>query len=166
MRNIKILEQLTEDTFVVKIQKADRLKQVGVAHDFVEFSGNALLSTENGSVTFDGTTSNSIFVNSSVQIPIRMFKKFVLKFLNNHQHLENKHLDDREYYEDDKVNNPPKYKKGDKYPAYAYHKHTAISFYCKDSKEHKVAVLDEGDREPNIVSLEFYNKYIKPQHVR
>jgi hypothetical protein len=170
---MKIVKQIDENTFIISLK--DYKKESGIilniAHDYVEFSGTTALQTDftimkdslEGRHAF---CSNNISIPVDVQIPIKAFKDICLPKLLENKYLQEKHFEDREYAEDDiywdKSFNigkftGPRYKKGDKYPAYSHYDQT-IFYY--ENKEKMVAFLKAGDKNWNIFTYKFYKKHI------
>lgn len=143
---MKITEQLSEDTFVVKMEEHDLRKEdvVKVAHDYVEFYGNVGMTTE-GSVEVNGkyaTCSNWIKQYVGLQIPIREMIKIILPYLNSHPYCRLDHL----------VTNEGK-------PNYIY-SNNIVFFKDQSTKEDMVAIRVEGEEEFNVITRKLYN-YLK-----
>ena len=94
---MKVIQQLSEDEFVVKMDETDLKKEpsVIVAHDYVAFSANQGFMVD-GSVTpygkFEGCASNWIKGRHIVQIGIRDMIDVVLPMLNKHEFCQPEHL--------------------------------------------------------------------------
>ena len=98
---MKIIEQLSEDKFVIQMEECDlqKEKRVVVAHDYVQFGANMGLMldpTANWHPTgrFAGVASNWIKGYFHVQIGIRPFIKVVLPHLLSHKYCKEEHLTD------------------------------------------------------------------------
>lgn len=172
MNNLKVVDQLSEDKIVVQLSPGTKDGQtLKIVHDYIEIAGSTVLYCE----PFyrekplyglaKNCCSNIIYINTSVQVPIRSAQQVLLPLLNNNKYLQSEHLADREYSEDDKYFaqkdlKEPRYKKGDKYTAYSYYDQKV--HYYKDGIP-MVAVLMSGESVFNHVTLEFYNKYCKKE---
>lgn len=168
--SLKIIEQLELNKFVVELcdEPEVSIDHVGIVHDYVEFSGRGYLHSKNASkckIQGHGCVSNILGYETSIQIPIRMFYKTVLPLLNNDNYLQERHFEDRIHTEDS-IANPPKFKKGDVYPTYAYHERTILSYWDKDKNQRMVSILLKGEREPSIVTYEFYKKFVEPTLIK
>ena len=104
-------------------------ERIKVAHDYVEIYGGCNFQLEHGVMkpeSQNGGAVNWLSSFASIQISIRDVFSFILPYLNNHKYLQPEHFKDRVWDEDDKhwQQYPhltgPRWKKGDKYPAYAY----------------------------------------------
>jgi len=141
-------------------------KTIVVAHDYVQISTRSHMYQQNrGDGTFpykNKTVCNWVDdIPVSVQISIRDMIDIVLPFLNNHQYCQQEHIADRVHTEDDKYYKDynltePRYKAGDKYPAYAYYG-SAIKFYDPIEKQHKVAIRRTDQKNYDIISQDLYN---------
>ena len=167
--NLKILEKLEDNKYLVEIKPIEnsdlqaRIMSFGVAHDYAYFIGNVSPVNKNGSIYFGAE------IEARVHIPIRHFVKTVLPRLISHKYTQPEHLADRFHTEDDTTWNSkynlnknltgPRFKKGDPYPAYAYGTNEVIYFYENGQK--MVSVLLKGEREPNIVTEQFFEKFVK-----
>lgn len=97
---MKVIEQLSEDKFVIQMEECDleKEKRIVVAHDYVQFGANAgimLDPTANWHPTgkFAGIASNWINGYFNVQIGIRPFIKVILPHLLS-QYCQEEHLTD------------------------------------------------------------------------
>lgn len=163
---IKVLKELGDGKFEVQIEKDNSgFRECGfeIVHDYIAFEGNEYGVNQNGSV------NHNLAFKADIHIPIKAFNEVVLPMLINHKYCQSEHLADRLYEEDDTFWNhssnknkytKPRYKKGDKYPAYSF-ENTAVIYYDSDKKCSMVAVCLVGEKYFNHVTLEFYNKYIK-----
>ncbi len=160
---MKILKNLGDNKYEVEIEPYEKVKglrenQFGMVHDYVYFSGPFNLKNA------DNSQSN-INTHCSFQIPIRQFIKFILPKIQNHEYAQEKHLEDKEQYEDDPYWNSdfnkelrlkgPRWKKGDKYVNYAWDN---VATYFRENKELKVAILMAGEKEPTIMSAKFFDE--------
>ena len=98
---MKIIEQLSEDKFVIQMEECDleKEKRIVVAHDYVQFGANTgimLDPSANWHPTgkFAGVASNWINGYFNVQIGIRPFIKVVLPHLLSHKYCQEEHLTD------------------------------------------------------------------------
>lgn len=143
---MRIVEQISEDTFVVKMDEYDLQKEdaVKVAHDYVAFYGNVGMTTEN-SVEVHGkyaSCNNWIKQRVEFQIPIREMIKLVLPYLNRHPYCSPDHLETEEGK-----------------PNYIYGNN--IVFYSNPkTEEDMVAIRTEGEEEFTIITRKLYN-YLK-----
>lgn len=166
---MKIIKQLSEDEFIVKLEDKDKEKNFGcgvsIAHDYVEFYGKSLLYTESSVVINRGKfSSNTIPVFKSLQIPIKSMYSVILPLLKNNLYLQDEHFKDRQYDEDDiyytqNGKDKPRYLKGDIYPVYSYY--NQIVHYYKDGIR-MVAFSMKGEKQFNHVTLKFFNEYVLP----
>lgn len=173
---MKIIKQLNEEEFVISLADFDRKKYVGdriqVAHDYVRFSGTTNLQTDTAHVklnTRHASCANQILIPVDVTIDIKSMQKVVLPHLSGHKYLQPEHLADRIHTKDDEYWNTiyadgkftkPRFKKGDKYPAYSYC--TQIIYYIDEEKGQMVAISREGEKEYSHVTLGFFNELILP----
>lgn len=104
-------------------------ERIKVAHDYIEIFGGCNFELARGVDKPESQkkgASNWLNSMASIQISIRDVFSFILPHLNKHKYLQPEHFESREYSEDDKYweqyqhLSGPRYKKGDKYPAYAY----------------------------------------------
>ena len=141
--NLEVVEQLSKDTFVVKLTQptdVDR-KCVSMVHDYIQLQGRGdiKLSKELKSITVNGKEDNhSLSINQAIQIPIRLWNKFLLPYMSSHQHSTLEHIKDNYSYTG-----------------------TAIQFY--EDGNVKVAYLRPGMLEPVITTLEDYQVNIFPK---
>ena len=97
---MKVIKQLAEDEFVVKMDEKDldTTESFIVAHDYVMFSDNMGIMTCSdrfeGKLTgkFKGGASNWIRCRSHVQIGIREMVDVVLPKLSQHEYCQQNHL--------------------------------------------------------------------------
>ena len=97
---MKVIEQLSEDKFVIQLEECDleKEKRVVVAHDYVQFGANMGLMLDpkaNWRPTGKfATCANWIKGYFHVQIGIRPFIKVVLPHLLSHKYCKEEHLTD------------------------------------------------------------------------
>lgn len=98
---MKVIEQLSEDKFVIQMEECDlqKEKRIVVAHDYVQFEANMGLMLDpkaNWRPTgkFAGVASNWIKGYFHVQIRIRPFVKVVLPHLLSNKYCKEEHLID------------------------------------------------------------------------
>jgi len=158
----KLIKDLGNGRFEIEIPKIEKQEyretEFGICHDYVYFDGYGYLQNPNGSIS-----DKKIW--TSIHIPIRGFLKIVLPKLLESEYTKPEHLKDREYTEDDKYFtkyglDKPRYKKGDKYPAYSYN-NEVINFYDSKTKTKMVAFLIGGEAEYNIVTRKVFDEFIK-----
>lgn len=161
-----ILKNLGDNKYEVEIDPKNsdyRETAFGVVHDYVFFEGNIYHQNPDKSTNFDCVSQERI------QIPIKAFIEIILPKLIEHKYCKPEHLKDRVYTEDDTLWNSkyaenkftgPRYKKGDKYPAYSYQT-MAVKYWDSEKQHMMVAVLEYGEKYFNHVTIEFYNKYVK-----
>lgn len=102
---MQIIEQISEDTFIVKMDENCDLhprKAMVIAHDYVQFNGDVGLSSDSSVFKEKGLTgkyawcNNWIHMYGQVQIPIRLFSQLLLPKLQNHEYLQKEHLVDEQ----------------------------------------------------------------------
>lgn len=162
--SIKIIKSLGDNKYEVEIPPPDGVRGLkeftfGMVHDYVYFEGYEWLQNP------DNSTSNTKFL-TRIQIPIRDFVNVCLPFINKHRYSQPNHLKDREHTEDDpywksefneKLNlKGPRYKKGDKYPAYAFDS-VAIKYYDEDKKQFMVSVRLRDEAVPTVMTIGMFN---------
>lgn len=159
---MKILEDLGNNQYKVEIQPQEnntyRSNAFYIVHDYIRFDSNIWLKNANP----NGSTSN-VKSFESIQIPIKTFAKIILPRLNEHKYLSEEHFKDRLHDEDDKYYeskglDKPRYLKGDPYPAYSY-QNEVVHFY--ENGEAKVAVALNGEKSFSIMTLNFFNEFVK-----
>ena len=97
---MRIIDQLSEDTFVVKLSEKDldSTQRLVIAHDYVMYSHRQLMETEpsiDKELKLHGKYAlccNAALVQQSVQIDIRTFIKAVLPIVNNPPYCQESHL--------------------------------------------------------------------------
>lgn len=97
---MRIIDQLSEDTFVVKLSEKDldSTQRLVIAHDYVMYSHRQLMETEpsiDKELKLHGKyalCSNAALVQQQVQIDIRTFIKAVLPIVNTHPYCQESHL--------------------------------------------------------------------------
>lgn len=159
--SIKILKELGDNKYEVEITPVEKiigLREVGfgIAHDYVHIDGYIWLNNANNS-------SSNVKVWQSLHIPIREFNKLLLPTFLKHTYCQPEHLDDRIHTEDDRYWNEswnklpaPRFKKGDKYPAYAYD-NIAVRYYDTEKKTHMVALRLRDEAEYTIMTFKMFN---------
>ncbi len=167
-QNAKIIDYLGDNKFVIQIPEEDLSKdnlpgqdKIQIAHDYVRFIGPCsyqMESKENGKYPYKPKNGACNWVSSrgSITIGIRDMIKIVLPLLNKHKYLQSEHIKDRTHDSDDEYQKEnPRYKKGDKYPGYAYD--CAIIHFVEDGKS-MVSFKKMGDGEYETVSLDLFNQ--------
>ena len=97
---MKVIEQLSEDKFVIQMEECDlqKEKRVVVAHDYVQFGANVGLMLDPKAdwrpTGKFATCANWIKGYFHVQIGIRPFVKVVLPHLLSHKYCKEEHLID------------------------------------------------------------------------
>lgn len=98
---MKVIEQLSEDKFVIQMEECDlqKEKRIVVAHDYVQFEANMGLMLDpkadwHPTGKFAGIASNWINGYFNVQIGIRPFIKVILPHLLSHKYCQEEHLTD------------------------------------------------------------------------
>ena len=98
---MKVIEQLSEDKFVIQLEECDleKEKRVVVAHDYVQFGANMGLMLDpkanwHPTGKFAGIAANWINGYFNVQIGIRPFIKVILPHLLSHKYCQEEHLTD------------------------------------------------------------------------
>jgi len=136
---MKIIKQLSEDEFVVKMSEQDLYndKSIIVAHDYVNFIRTMMLSTDPsvkrplyGKYAF---CANCINVRMAVQFPIRDMVKFVLPFLKKHPYCTEEHIGNN------------------------YHGESIIYFTDPIDKVCKVAIRGKLDDAPTILTQKMFS---------
>lgn len=98
---MKVIKQLSEDEFVIKMEDCDLEKEsrMTIAHDYVQFGANMGLTLDAGADwhptgKFAGAFSNWIRGYFHIQIGIRPFIKVVLPQLLANKYCQEEHLVD------------------------------------------------------------------------
>jgi hypothetical protein len=164
---MKIIEQISDNQFVIELEdKALKIKgkQLKIMHDYVQVSGIYPIwaAGDADKVPFTGPHSvaaNTVNVPMTVQIGIRSMIKTVIPLLKDHEYLQEEHIADRTYTEDSSAERG--FKKGDIYTAYSYYDQI-VEYYDGKARQSMVAVIMAGEKKPNHVTLEFFNKFIRP----
>lgn len=167
-----ILKHVKDRIFEVEIPevknsiRAPEPKRLTIAHDYVQFGGPTtyyMKADKNGKYPFKGSgAANHLSSYCSLQIGIREFKEVYLPMLLEHEYLQDEHLADRVYEEDDtywekRGLEGPRWQKGDKYPSYAYSP-AVIQYYDKENETSMVAFRATGEKSYSKVSLKVYNQ--------
>ena len=162
----RIVDYLGNDLYVVKLPPEEEsdlnpsIDAVTVAHDYVMFTGDCsfMMEQKDGKYPYKPKRGASNWRSSraSVQIGIREMYDIILPFLAQHPYLQQDHIKDREHSDDDKYYEQyglkePRYKKGDKYPAYAY-SGGIVKYY--DNGQSMVAFRRTGEVAWNKVTLD------------
>lgn len=165
---MKVLENLGNGIFKVEIKKEEsdyRNCGFSINHDYISFSGNHYSQNPDGSTNFDAV------IDAKVNIPIKAFIEIVLPKLLESEYCSPEHLEDRIYTEDDitwnsKFNNgkynKPRYKKGDKYPAYSY-MDTCVKYWDNEKKCMMVAICLSGEKHFSHITYDLYKKLTKKE---
>lgn len=145
---MRIIEQLTESTFVVELNDdvLNTEAKIQIAHDYIAYSERGSLQTKNSSVHLWGkyrAYGNGIYWTNHVQIPIRLTQQVLLPLLLESEYMKPEHLGDKES------------------PNYVYQQ--IVHYYNTETKTHMVAMFVPGDTSFNHVTLQFYNQFIKHQ---
>lgn len=140
---MKIIKQLSEDEFVLKMEDHDlrEMTCVKIAHDYVQIAANMGIQVEGDCKPygkFASCASNWIKGYSDVQINIRKFIKVVLPLFNKHKYCQEDHL----LQEDGK-------------PAYNWE---TAPFTCRDEDDKWYVYIKQEDGEFYKIPLEIYNK--------
>ena len=140
---MKIVEQLSEDKFVIQMEDSDLKKNlnIGVAHDYVEFDQTMGITTAEG-LTVSGkfaSCANWINARFDIQIDIRAMVDFVLPFLNSHKYCQKDHL-----------------KTSDGKNNYCF-SNSLITYFDKESETPMVAIRTEGEAKYSIMSKKAYD---------
>lgn len=135
---MKFIEQLSDNRFVVEMEKADLDKDVyvKVAHDYVQIDGRDW-HCEQYQVSGPYGWANVVHNRASIQIPIRAAQD-LLKTISDNEYLQESHLIDC----DGKLR---------------YLCDNCIYHYYKNGK-HMVAIMDNNTGEFTHISEEVYNK--------
>ena len=161
-----ILKNLGDNKFEVEIDSKEssyRETNFAIAHDYVLFEGSFYPKNSDGSTNFDCVPT------AKIQIPIKAFVEIILPKLVASKYCQPEHLEDRVHTEDDTLWNSkhaegkfngPRYKKGDKYPAYSFQS-MVVKYWDSVKESRMVAILEHGEKHFNYVTEAFYNKYIK-----
>jgi len=134
---MKFIEQLSDNRFVVEMEKVDLDKDVYVvvAHDYVQINGRDW-HCEQYQVSGPYGCNNVVHNRASVQIPIRAAQD-ILKTISDNEYLQESHLTD-----------------GDGRSRYLYDQ--CIYHYCKNGKQ-MVAIMDCNTGEFTHIPEEVYN---------
>lgn len=141
---MKIIKQISDKVFEVELDESDNKSEYSftIQHDFVGFKGYQSLCTKDRSVL--SNNCNCISVSSYVQVPIRMFSQAIMNMLSENDYLKPDHLVTKEG--------------GSKYNYY----NQSLRYYDTDKKCYMIAICLQGETEFNHVTLEFYNKFVRP----
>lgn len=139
MKNIKLLDNLGNNKYLVEIQPIEKLKNVAhvrliVAHDYMGIKNHSYLKDKDGSFT-------DIAYEQYIQIPIRGFSKVILPFWNGHKYTQEIHFG--------KPNSP----------TYTYG--TEIIAYYEE-KELRYAIRLNGEENFEYVTEKFFETFVKP----
>lgn len=145
---MRIIEQLTENTFVVELDDGvlDTEAHIQIVHDYIGYSEQGSLQTKDSSVKLGGryrAYGNGIYWTNHVQIPIRLAQQVLLPLLLESEYMKPEHLGEKES------------------PNYIYQQ--TVHYYNTKTKTHMVAMFVPGDTNFNHVTLQFYNRFIKHQ---
>lgn len=157
--DLEIVEDLGDGKFIVQATEKEQVKRVGIAHDYVQFTGTTHLTCASGVRVQHSPnhSSNILSINTSVQIPIRPMIHTVLPLLQQADEMSLWHIRNREHTEDSKFGD---YKKGDEYAAYAYY--TSTVAYWRDGK-HLVDVHPTGESQKITMPFKYWNENVKKQ---
>lgn len=164
---MKILSKNEDGTFVVSLPPKEKGQysqtKIQVAHDYMRITGTFYPQKENNSTDLQ----NSFEVDTT--IPIKSLIDVVLPFLNKHKYCQPEHLADRLHEKDDEYwesewnkkdgITKPRWKKGDKYPAYSYY--NQVIEYWVEGKGNMVAFCENGQKTFNHMTKQFFDKYVK-----
>lgn len=175
MQEYRITEYLGKDDkgndkFVITVPPKEKWdlnpspERISIAHDYVEFHGGSHFMLENNIVKPESQqvgASNWLVSKASIQISIREMFALILPMLNQHKYLQPEHFEDRVQSEDDEYFeklglSKPRYKKGDKYPAYAY-EGAIVHYYDEVNKIRMVAFRRTGEANYNHVSSDVFD---------
>jgi hypothetical protein len=140
-------------------------ERIKVTHDYVEVSGGCsfeLLPGVNKPESQKLGASNWLSSRASIQISIREVFGFILPYLNKHKYLQPNHFEDRVWDEDDehwsfhKCYSGPRWKKGDKYPPYAY-EGGIVHYIDEENGNQMVAFRRVGESTFNHVTASTFN---------
>lgn len=141
---MRIIKQLKEDEFVIKMEESDLKKNLHmiVAHDYVEFDQPMGIQADNDCPTLTGKfafCANWIRARFDVQINIRDIVDFILPFLNSHQYCQKDHL-----------------KMSDGSDNYC-HENSLITYFDKESGTPMVAARMGGETKYSVMTRKVYN---------
>lgn len=175
---MKIIQQINDEEFIISMADYKRPKKseerIVVAHDYVRFFGTTALHTD-GSVRnpIEGRhafCANCIIIPTDVTFSIRGAQKVMMDALSTHKYMQPNHLEDREHTKDDAYWNHemnkelnltgPRFKKGQKYPAYAM-EHDVIIY--DDNGSSMVSFRRPGEANYSRVTLGVYRDLIEPR---
>lgn len=165
----KIIDYLGENKYVVLLPEEkewdgnpDEIK-IKIAHDYVEIEGSSdfEMNLVKGKYPYETIRGAANWRSSkaSIQIPIRDMIDVVLPLLKNHSYLQQEHLKDKLYVENDPNYEifgfkEPRYLKGDQYPAYAYQ--GSIIKY-NDNESDMIKFRRSGSKKWETVTLSTFN---------
>lgn len=140
MTNVRLLEDLGNNKYLVEIEPIERLKasatRIIMAHDYVGIKKVGYLTNK------DGSTSD-IRIGEYIQISIRGFAKIILPFFNKHRYTQPEHFIRKD---------------GN---AYCYNIEV-VSYYEEDKNELTYAVKLTGETEFTYVTEKFFEQFVKP----
>jgi len=141
---MKILKQISDKVFEVELDESDNKEEYEfiIQHDFIGFKGFQSLCTKDHSTL--SNNCNCISISSYTQIPIRMFSQFMMSKLLEDKHLKPEHLITKE--------GKSKYN----------YSNQLVKYYDSAKGCYMVAICLSGETQFNNVTLEFYNKFVKP----
>ena len=166
----KIVGYLGDNKFVIQLPEEKEsngnpsIDQIQVAHDYVRFVGDCSFQMERGDDGYPYTPkrgpANWVNSRASVTIGIREMIDIVLPFLNGHKYLQQEHLADRIHDRDDEYFDQhgltePRWKKGDKYPGYAFDA-SIIKFYDPARQMTMVSFRRNGEAHWETVSASLF----------
>lgn len=142
-------------------------KEITIAHDYVRLHGPAsyeMQSDEKGEYPYKSKFGavNYLSSRASVTIGIRDMVRLILPLLLDSKYFKEDHLKDREHDSDDTSYNTvlkldkPRWKKGDKYPAYVYDA-CIFQYYDSHTKTSMVAFRRVGQAHYERVSVGLFN---------
>lgn len=165
---MRVIKSLGDGKFEIQMEPKDKstFRQCGfgVEHDYAWFDGT--IHAKN----LDGSTNFEVYIQDDVHIPIKAFIEVALPIILASKYAQPAHLEDRIHEKDDEYWNSkyaekeglkgPRYRKGDKYPAYSY-QDVAISYWDGETKQKMVAVCLTGEKVFNHMTKQFFDKYVK-----
>ena len=139
---MKIIKQLSQDEFIVKLgsEDADKTRKIVLAHDYLQISGIDWHCTDIHGLNAPWAFGNVVHTQASIQIPIRMAQDI----------LENVLTSDRKYLKKEHLvreNGEP-----------AYNDPNGLSYrYKKDNGIEMIAIYSEENHTYIHLPLDTYN---------
>lgn len=149
--SLTIVKHLQGNRWEVEIDQSTKYdpNTLQVAHDYVALWTNVYPSELKGGRIISSKYTSPTFKERVQLGNIRDIKEFLLPFLNEHEYLQDAHFATR---------------RKDTHEAYEPYAYTQgmYKYYNRETKTQMVAIRIKGETTFNHVTLEFYNKFVKP----